>query len=238
MITYLYPSLIFRKKWIWFDKPSDDSRSDIINVFSYDNVDAPGFKKKRGLTTVIDLTESLDTLWQNMRQSFIRKQIDKGKANGIVIKQDENFRGFKTIYQKFRRQKRLPKDKFEVFKTGILFNAYYNDELIAGGVFIADRDNMRAWVLASKRFNDKDGKMREIVGQANRMLLWEALQYAKGSGRKVFDLGGINPDSENLGEKSLAEFKEAFGGKRTDSYYYTKINSKILRYIRKIKIRK
>ncbi len=235
MISYFYPSLWFKKKWVWFGQPADDRASDMITVFSYDDVELQGFRKKQGQTSVIDLSPDLLLLWQRTRQGFVQKQIEKGKVNGIEARHDANFKDFKPVYLKFRKSKGLAKDRFEVFKkNGILISAYFENKLIAGGVFIADENNMRAWVLASLRHNTP-GRMREIVGQANRMVVWQAIVLAKERGVKRFDLGGIDTDSKSPSEKGLTEFKEAFGGERKMSYYYTKVNSRLLRLLLKIR---
>jgi lipid II:glycine glycyltransferase (peptidoglycan interpeptide bridge formation enzyme) len=93
---------------------------------------------------------------------------------------------------------------------------------------------MRAYVLASGRFSG-DGREREIIGQANRMVIWEAMKYAKQQGYKLFDLGGINPESTVQWERTLAEFKESFGGERKACYYYSKVNSPVLRLLLKLR---
>ena len=94
---------------------------------------------------------------------------------------------------------------------------------------MANQDYMRALVLASGHHGG-DGKERELIGQANRLLLWQAIKYAKESGRQYFDLGGISPQSKNPKLVSLAEFKEAFGGQRQKCYYYFKVYSPLIKW--------
>ena len=236
MKEYFYPSLFFKKKWIWFADPFDVSDADMVNFFSYNKTDREGFKRKKGITTVIDLSKSFDDIWINMRKKFIRKQINKGEKNGVIIKQDNNFNEFKKVYFNFRRDKQLAKDKYKVLKdNGLLFSAYYNKKIIAGGVFIADGQYMRAWALASARFWFDNGKIKEIIGQANRMIIWEAIKYAKEKGHKIFDLGGIKPNSFNQRRRAVAEFKEGFGGGRKNCFYYHKTYSKLLNFLTRLK---
>lgn len=225
----------FRKEWFWFVNPHERSGVAMVNFFSYDNIDIGGFHKKEALTTVIDVDQGLETIWENMRKDFIRKQISKGERSGIVVKRDQNFREFKKIHTYFRKQKKLPKDNYKMLEqNGILFSAYYHDEMIAGGVFISDGIHMRAWVLSSKR-HDGSGMMRERIGQANRMIIWGGVKYAKESGHKVFDLGGIDPESKNPEKASLSQFKEGFGGERRKCYYYYKIYSQTIKTLLRIR---
>jgi len=234
-VSYTYSSIFLKKKWFWFEDPREIENCAMVNFFSYNDIKKDGFNKKSSTTTVIELNKSLEDLWVAMRKSFVKKQIARGQKNGVEIVQDNNFKDFKKIYLSFRKEKRLAKDRYQNFvNNGILFSAYYNNKMIAGGVFIANNLYMRAWVLASTRFVD-DGKMRDIVGQANRMIIWEAIKYAKKKNLTFFDLGGINPKSNEKSEVALMEFKESFGGKRIECFYYHKIYSKILRLLIKIK---
>lgn len=220
---------ILRKRWFWFADPFDVDKTAMVNFFSYNEVEKAGFRRKEGQTTIIDLQQDIRDIWSKMRQKFICKQIQKGEQSGITVERDQNWERFKKIYEAFRRAKNLPKDRFDIFKkNAILFSAYYNNKMVAGGIFISDGLHIRALVLSSLRYTP-DGQMRDIVGQANRMVIWEAIKYAKDSGHETFDLGGINPGSENKAELSLTEFKEAFGGERVKCYYYHKVYSKLLK---------
>jgi len=230
-LGYRYPSIIFKKWWIWFVDPLDIDGVDMVNFFSYNKVEASGFKRKEGLTSIIDLTKSKEDLWEGVRKSFIRKQIEKGKRIGVIVKRDTNFKSFTKVYRLFRKGKHIPRDSIKAFKeNGTLLSAYFKGKYIAGGVFVENRDNIRAWSLASVRLNGLDGKTREIVGYANRIIIWEAMMHAKEKGIKKFDLGGINPESSKKEEQTLAEFKEAYGGERVKAYYYHKIYSPTLKW--------
>lgn len=234
--SYRLPGIFFKKYWFWFKQPFDAAGADMVNFFSYDDCSRTDFHKKEGLTTTIDLGPSEEQIWLKMRRGFIRQQINKGERNGIIVRQDDNFKKFKKIYLNFRKKKKLHGDRFAVFeKNGIEFSAYWRDEMIAGGIFIADSNYMRALALASERLDGLDGKRREIIGQANRLLIWEAIKYAKKNNLKIFDLGGIAPDSSSKEQRTLAEFKEAFGGERKKTYYYFKVYSRSLKFLMRLK---
>ena len=96
-------------------------------------------------------------------------------------------------------------------------------------MFICDGKNARSWAAASTRLEKIKWKDKRLIGCANRMLNWEAIKYFKNNDYRVFDLGGISPDSKDKGKLNLVEFKESFGGERKKCYYYHKIYSKILR---------
>jgi ubiquinone/menaquinone biosynthesis C-methylase UbiE/uncharacterized protein YbaR (Trm112 family) len=219
----------FIKHWFWFRDPEDVRDAAMVNFFSYNKVEREGFHRREGLTTVIDLSPSLTELWERARPNFIRKQIGKGERKGIVVKKNDDFRAFKKMYKNFRRDKGLARDNFRAIKNCTdLFCAYHNGEMLAGGIFVSDGKSMRALILASRYTSQRD--LRELVGQANRLLVWEVIKFAKESGHKVFDLGGISPESSKPELRTLAEFKEAWGGQRRPNFYYFKVYSRLLRW--------
>jgi len=227
--------IIFKKCWVWYADPFEVPGVAMANFFSYHQSDIPGFRAKKGLTTVIGLEADLDEIWNRLRKGFIRKQIARGERNGIEIRPNRDFKAFRRVYQSFRQAKGLGKDRLKpVLENGRQYLAYYLDKLLAGGLFIEDEKYSRAWALSSFRFG-QDGRLREIVGQANRLLIWEAIKDARVRGLKQLDLGGISPDAANPELRSLSEFKEAFGGARQDCYYYHKIYSPALKALIKLK---
>ena len=232
MKEYLLPTLFFKKSWRWFAEPEDVSGIAVSYFFSYAKGDYAGFQRKETVTSLIDLRESLEVIWGRMRKNFIRKQIEKGARQGVVVQQSKDFKSFYPLYHSLSKQKKFGRMSYSTIRSnGLLFLAYYQERVIAGGVFIADGEYMRAWILASARAEEARGQMREVIGEANRMVIWEAIQYAKQTGYQVFDLGGIAPDSNNTGWRAVAEFKEGFGGARVSAYYYLKIYSPLLRLL-------
>jgi lipid II:glycine glycyltransferase (peptidoglycan interpeptide bridge formation enzyme) len=68
------------------------------------------------------------------------------------------------------------------------------------------------------------------------MILWEAIKYGKEHGMRVFDLCGIDlPEKENESLPPLTVYKESFGGRRVQNYYYGKIYSPWLKIFRAAK---
>jgi hypothetical protein len=229
MKSYLLPSRFFKKQWIWFEDPHDVTGVDQVMFFSYNDLSVPGFAKSSGSTSVIDVTKPLEELWEAMRKDFIRLQIERGRRQGIEVRLNDNFGAFQNILEEFRRTKGLEQQDYRVLREhGTLISAYLNGNMIAGGIFIEDEKHVRVWMLASKRLDDKALKQR--VGEANRMIIWEAIQYAKRTGKDVFDFCGLDmPRHEGDSLSSLTAYKEAFGGKRCDQHYYTKVYSPVLR---------
>jgi lipid II:glycine glycyltransferase (peptidoglycan interpeptide bridge formation enzyme) len=67
-----------------------------------------------------------------------------------------------------------------------------------------------------------------LIGNANRLLVWEAIKYAQGKGLKEFDLGDYAVGDHAQVEKAgFTAFKKGFGGDLIERYFYTKYYSKI-----------
>lgn len=224
---------LFSTKWVWFSNPEEASGVDQVVFFSYEKVGAPSFKRKEGLTTCVNLEKSEEEIFMGMRKKFIRKQITRGEERGISVREGA-YSELLPVYTSFRKDKHLATaDVKEASRVGDIFVAEHQGRIISAGLFISNGVYARAHVLASVRLSKKED--REIIGYANRMLLWEAMRFYKKQGVKRFDFGGINVKSSKKEDVSLAEFKEAFGGERASCFYYRKVYSKALTLFSKVR---
>lgn len=221
---------------MWFSSPYDVEQVDEVVFLDYHAGEYPGFHRKEGMTSVIDLTQSEESLWETMRDKFIRKQIRRGESSGITVREGV-LADFAPLYASLHKWKRLPvSDLAPAASVGrILVAEASQGGIISGGLFIGDGTNVRAYALASKRCTARDGHARELIGYGNRMIVWEAMQLFKREGYRALDLGGIDPNSGDGEGNSLAEFKEAFGGARTPYYFYRKTYSPFVRSLRRIR---
>lgn len=218
MIKIEFKRLIFNVAEIWF---SDH----IYDVEGYSHVifrrcrpleKYSGFNCQEEVTSVIDLTSDLDTIWKSMKNDS-RRPIKRAKEAGVVIKCNQNFDEFYEIYRIHQRKKKyhvIPYHKPSLKKAGTLFTAEFNGEVLVGDIFIEDQNHMLGHTGASKII-DNDKRLNTLKGNASHLIIWEAMKYAKEKGIKKFDMGGLYTDSLN-------SFKESFGGKRVSYYAYSK----------------
>jgi hypothetical protein len=61
-----------------------------------------------------------------------------------------------------------------------------------------------------------DNDARAIVGRANRLLHWRDILAFKSEGKRVYDFGGWYAGQEDADLLRINQFKEGFGGQRTD----------------------
>lgn len=219
--------------------PFDIECCDLL-TFQYckNKVDVKGFKLiKEHFTSIIDLTQYLDTIWQNMHKSA-RNLVNRAEREGIKIQISDNYEDFYKMYRSFIIKKGIT-SIFRVFgigvidlkimkKYGTLFVAEHNGEMLSGRIYLEDHSSVNAWIGASKRL-EVDKEKIKLISCANRLIHWEAIKYAKEKGMKEYDLGGIFSDEEVDKERmklGIRKFKLSFGGEIVTRYQYQKIYSK------------
>jgi lipid II:glycine glycyltransferase (peptidoglycan interpeptide bridge formation enzyme) len=74
-----------------------------------------------------------------------------------------------------------------------------------------------------------------LIGNANRLLWWEGIKYAKEKRIKEFDLGGYyTGENKDDPRRSINTFKENFGGQLITRYNYDKIYSRTYKWARSL----
>ena len=119
-------------------------------------------------------------------------------------------------------------------KYGTLFTAEFNGEILLGRFYLEDKNNIRALFSASKRFKVDKEKAR-LIANANKLLTWNAIKYAKEKGIKEYDLGGYyTGEKKDIQKENINIFKNSFGGKLVTHYIYEKDYSKLFTFTKKI----
>ncbi|MCD6239311.1 MAG: GNAT family N-acetyltransferase [Thermotogae bacterium] len=229
---------IFKTKQIWFaDYPFNVNGYDSVSFHACKNkVDIKGFIREEFTTLIIDLTQDLDVIWKNMSKSSCRYAINRAQRDGVKIKLNQNYEEFYEIVHSFRKAKGLPAhpEKIDFMKKyGILFVAEFDGEIIGGNLYIADKNNIRWLTGASKRLGVNREKAT-LIGNANRLILWETIKYAKEKGIREFDMGGYYTGGDtNDPRYTINIFKKSFGGVLTTNYIYRK-ETKLYKFAKKI----
>jgi lipid II:glycine glycyltransferase (peptidoglycan interpeptide bridge formation enzyme) len=232
--------LTFNIKEVHFsDYPQDIKDCDFLNFhYCKNKVDIKGFNCKKVFTSVIDLTQDLDKIWQSMDNKSVRYRIKRAEREDIKISKNTGFEEFFQLYRSFIQKKGI-KSIFDVFgvgsttletmkKYGTLFVAKYDGNILAGTIFLEDDLNIKAWIGASKRF-DPDRTKVSMAANADRLIDWEVIKYAKEKGIKEFDLGGLWSKEEEEKDKQkqgINLHKLGSGGKTITCYSYQKFYSK------------
>jgi lipid II:glycine glycyltransferase (peptidoglycan interpeptide bridge formation enzyme) len=223
-------TFVFKNKEIWFaDCPYDVEGCDSVSFMECKReVDFSGFECYDFETLVVDLTQGLDAIWGNVTRNC-RKHIYRAQREGINVRINENFDEFYEINKSFRRKKGLAglivHPEF-MKRYGTLFTAELNDEVIAGLFWLEDESNIRALIASSRRL-DVVSEKANIIGNANRLLYWEGIKYAKEKGIKECDLGGYyTGENKDDQRHAINTFKQGFGGQLVTRYNCYKVYSR------------
>jgi hypothetical protein len=218
---------IFSLRQIWFaEYPFDVKGADrVIFKDCKNKIDAPGFSREETTTLVIDLAQDLDSIWKNMSRTSCRYEIHRAEKEGIKVKINQNFEDYIKIdklFSKAKKRRSLNLTREFLKKSGILFVAELNGEILGGYFYLRDDYNMEPLSNPSKRLN-VDNKKSSLVGMGNRLIIWEAIKYAKEKGIKEYDFGGYYTGEEKDEQKEkINMFKRSFGGKLVTRYNYRK----------------
>lgn len=225
----------FKTRQIWFADHSYDIKlvDRVIFRDCKSNVNIPGFSCEKFTTLVIDLTQDLDIIWKKMDKSSCRYSINRAERDGIKVSINQNLEDFIKINNSFSKKKGLGGERINlkfIKKYGVLFTSELNGEVLGGQVYLEDKNNIRWLVGASKRLEENKEKAI-LIGNANRLLIWEAIKYAKAKGIKEFDFGGYLENSNDKQKTNISNFKKSFGGNLTTHYVSRKDYSKIYGFI-------
>jgi lipid II:glycine glycyltransferase (peptidoglycan interpeptide bridge formation enzyme) len=242
---------IYKVKEVHFsDTPFDINGCDFLYFpFCTNKVEKPGFMCYNKLTSIIDLTQDIESIWNNINRNT-RRIIRNAEKEDIEIVINQGFKEFYKIYRDFLRKKDI-NSIFEplglgfiplstIDNNGKLFIAKYHNEILVGHVFLENKYWFEDWVTGSKRL-DNSKKNKQLSTLANRLILWEAIKYAKEQGFQKFDLGGLFPKEKAKQDPikhGINRFKLSFGGDIIHGYTYDKIYSKTLQipyYLRNLK---
>ena len=231
--------MTFTTYTIWFSElPFEiDGVSGVTFMSCPSRLDLTGFKVREHPTMIFDLNRPLDALWKGVGKTS-RQRINKAEREGVKIHVDAFHEEFIRLNDRFRKLKGLPPYSVSseyMKKYGVLFTATLDGELLAGCFNLADEMNMRGMIGATARLEVEPEK-KGLVSNANRMLEWEMVKYAKNKAMDTYDLGGYYtgdlPDNEKA---NINEFKSSFGGEFVMRYDYQKDYSPLLRGIRSAK---
>lgn len=233
--------LIFKVKEVHFaDYPFDVKGCDSVTFsFCRNKVGAEEFTRVESPTLIIDLTQDLDTIWRNMDRKSTRYAIKRAQRDRIKFKKNEDYDEFYRINRSLQQKKGagslfgIGSPKLETMERyGTLFTAEAADEILGGHLYLEDKNSIKLWLSASKRL-EVEREKATLIGNANRLLHWEAMKYAKEKGIEEFDWGGLWSEEEadkDKKKKAINSFKLSFGGERTTRYSYQKVYSKAYRF--------
>jgi len=193
--------------------------------------DINGYEKNTCLTTIIDLRQGIDEIWNKIKRQH-KRHIRRAKKNGTTVTVSNNYEGFHQIYKKFLKQNNFG-DPFELNivssqfmrKYGILFIAENQGEIWGWNFYFHDKNNV---LLLESAYNvETTIENKKKSADANCYLHWEAMQYFKNMDIISYDLGDVSSDDIHIHHHMNGGeyFKRCFGGDVIPRYAYMKFHS-------------
>jgi len=165
--------------------------------FVYDIPDRLKTASSKFETGLIDLSLTVEELWQNCVHSKRRNMVRKAEKSGILVKNfgKEGFQFYQSLMDQMKAKSGLKEKPFDYYykilnefikEKALISIAYLNEKPVSGTILLGNKNVMHYWQGAS------DGEAPNL-GQGE-LLQWEAIKWAKNSGAKFYDLCVIEPE--------------------------------------------
>lgn len=210
---------------------SSDSEDNLIheaiNLYARSNanylevrnsVDLRDFQCKNSFSTyMLDLCPDITEVWQKLEKKSARWAIKKSKTMGVKVESTTNREDLREFYELNCITKKdigVPCHPWKFFKNMVLslnenvslYIAKYNNEIIAGGVFLYFNDKVLYGYGAAHPHYRKFYPYNAFI--------WRCIEDACLSGYRRFDFGRTSYDN-----KGLMDFKRRWGTHETRLYY-------------------
>ncbi len=227
MITY--KSRFLTRGEVWFDNERDYTRPVDWIIYRQRSHPVRGAKSRIFYTPVIDLRRSQEQLVARLSRDTaykIRRARERDKVTcEFLDPQDWTVMDrFEQMYNQWAALKGLPplyRARLEGFAAaGVLDMSAAKDSQGNVLVYHANyRDSCRAAgvELPSLYRANSDSAARNLVGRANRYLVWSTILRYKEQGLRYFDFGGWYFGSDRARLK-INDFKRGFGGQIERGY--------------------
>jgi len=188
-------------------------------------------------TFVTDLDQNLDEIWNGIHKSTLR-DVKRAQRKKIIIKElteYEQLDDYFLLSEKWKKTKGIEIKQSENFKEYFwksikseiekVFLAYEEGELVA-----SHRLGCFNKIVYSHKLTNSYSKPTSLGGP---LLTWNAIEWAKKSGLKIYDFSGGESPPDNEKDKkryfeqwdSLLTYKRKWGGKEIPYYHFTKVKN-------------
>lgn len=166
---------------------------------------------------LLDLTPSIEELFQNCHHSSIQRKIRRARREGLTVRDGQSpelLQQFYSLMLRTRRRHRLPPAPRKWFKT---LAKEFGSNLVVRVAYSGDRPI--ASVLTLRHRNTIVYKNGCSIEEDHRLggaplLIWSTIEAAKQEGITTLDLG--RSDLDNYG---LIQFKDRWGARRMNLTY-------------------
>jgi lipid II:glycine glycyltransferase (peptidoglycan interpeptide bridge formation enzyme) len=203
--------------------------------FLYDLPESLNKISRKSETGIIDLSPTIDELWQNCVHSKRRNMIRKAEKTGIVIRNygKEGLKDYHGLMVAMRKKAGLKEVSSEYYDKiiseyfpdkALILIAFLNEQPVSGIILLGNNNVMHYWQGASVSDSPNLGQ--------GELLQWEAIKWAKNQGIRFYDLCVIEP----MRLPQIATFKLGFTQVQVPFYCITKksLTFRIMNKIQKV----
>lgn len=211
---------------LWLDAPTVPAKGCDILVFQQYSHLPSGALGKLFSTLTINLLASeeqlLDGLDRDTKYEVRRAAKDMLECIHETNYGDDICVAFHSFYEQFAIAKGLAPIPMETLlaraRSGILrfSRVVHASTTLVWHVYVVSPNAASLLYSASLFRQTDDSKSRAIIGRANRLLHWRDMLAFKSEGKSVYDMGGWYAGQDNADLLRINQFKEGFGGQRTD----------------------
>jgi len=215
---------------VWYDDEPGDTRSVDWILFRHRSNPFPGARSKQTCNYFVDLTQSVERLMDQLNKDTaykIRRARDRDKitCDSCNPRDPAVLDRFEEMYNPFAAAKGLSRlDRVQLDSmaaAGVLDLSVARD---AQGHVLVWHANHRDHRRASQSFSASlhrqldSSAARNLIGRANRHLIWSDLLRYKEQGLQCFDFAGWYPGTTDQALLKINEFKRGFGGQVVREY--------------------
>lgn len=185
-----------------------------------------GWKEIEKGTFLIDLTLTEEQLWENVDRRSAKKAVNRAIKKGITVKPIKNPKDVKIHHQLLNEGREIvnlppiPLDRItahwkmlsDVGEKG--FIAWLGEKPLASTFVTTFNGYLNEQGFARSKYD------MENLMNATDLIKWHIIEWGKKSGYRIFDLSGVELDSEDQKHQGIFKFKRKWGGKLQKWYHY------------------
>jgi hypothetical protein len=227
---YICKSRFLTRGEVWYDDEPGDTRSVDWILYQQRSRPVPGAQRIYFYNYYVDLTQSTGQLSEQLNKDTAYK-IRRARDRDQIICECCDPRDpavldrFEKMYNPFAATKGLSRlDRAQMDSmaaAGVLDLSVARDAHGNALVYHANyRDHRRATQMHSPSIYWKlpGSAARNLIGRANRYLMWSDMLRYKEQGLKCFDFGGWYSGTTDQALLKINEFKKGFGGQVMREY--------------------
>ncbi|AFA49243.1 lipid II:glycine glycyltransferase FemX [Acetobacterium woodii] len=181
--------------------------------------------EKNRETVYLDLTKTMEEIWNSSITSKARNQIRKAQKSGVIIRENQSLNSFLDIYH--QTMNRLNADDFYYYSNEyfdelskfipdnmIVLEALFEERVVAASLFMFMGDYIHYHL---------SGSLREYLNLCpNNLLIYHAIEYGINKKMTKMHLGG---GATNKNDDTLLQFKQNFSKNLSDFYIGKRVHN-------------